>query len=107
MSLENQILLLYEICGNPFIDGTTTIFMRKSCHKMLLLSHPGKVPSQTQQIHNNMSEDSRYLSPTLISRYIGLMFAFEPFLSDLGRSNLVCKVYGTQLEKFQKNIVAI
>ena len=25
---------------------------------------------------------------------------FEPLLSYLGRSNLVCKVYGTQLEKF-------
>ena len=25
---------------------------------------------------------------------------FEPLLSHLGRSNLVCKVYGTQLEKF-------
>ena len=70
--------------------------MRKSCHKMLLLSHPGKVLSQTQHIHNNMSENSRYLGPTPISQYIGLMFAFEPFLSDLGRSNLVCKVYGTQ-----------
>ena len=32
---------------------------------------------------------------------------FEPLLSYLGRSNLVCKVYGTQLEKFERNIVAI
>ena len=32
---------------------------------------------------------------------------FEPLLSYLGRSNLVCKVYGTQLEKSKRNIVAI